>query len=102
MNRLAVWVEFVLQDGALGRFLALVQENASASLMRETGCRQFDVLRPQDPDIDVALYETYDDETAFAEHLASAHYASFARLAEPLVRSKRVRKLAFPGTNARR
>ena len=94
MNRLAVWVEFVLRDGASGPFLGLVRENAAASLAREPGCRRFDVLLPQDADIDVALYEIYDDASAFAEHLASAHYASFARLAGPLVREKRVRKLA--------
>jgi (4S)-4-hydroxy-5-phosphonooxypentane-2,3-dione isomerase len=68
---------------------ALVRQSRT-SLEQEDGCHQFDVA--QDP-VDPAgyfLYEIYESEAAFKRHIESAHYATFAALVEPWVKSKKV------------
>jgi quinol monooxygenase YgiN len=95
-GRLVILVEFVLTPTARDAFRRLVLENAAASLRDEPGCRQFDVLVPEDEAGDrVVLYEIYDDAAAFDAHLASEHYRHFAAAAEVLVREKTVRRLSF-------
>jgi quinol monooxygenase YgiN len=46
------------------------------------------------------LYEIYDDETAFDEHLASAHYRNFAAAIEDEIEQRSVRRLAFSDERA--
>ena len=41
-------VEFEIADGRAADFKKLILENARASLADEPGCRQFDVLVPED------------------------------------------------------
>ena len=38
----------------------------------------------------MALYEIYDDEAAFAAHLASAHFKVFAQAIQGFVRERRL------------
>ena len=90
MKRYAIIVEFELKPGAQPAFRRLVDENARASVQNERGCRRFDVLEPRDKTDRVLLYEIYEDETAFAEHLKSLHYARFDRQSAPLVSHKSV------------
>ena len=90
--RFAVTVEFELSKGAGAEFLRLVRQNAAASVREEPGCRRFDVLCPETDTADtVFLYEIYDSRSAFDAHLASAHYESFNRQTEPMVRRKVVK-----------
>ena len=73
MAGVAIWVEFTVRPGAFGPFHELVTANAAASLRDEPGCRQFDVLVPDDgAGHDVALYEIYDDAAAFDAHLQTS------------------------------
>jgi (4S)-4-hydroxy-5-phosphonooxypentane-2,3-dione isomerase len=97
MRPLVVLVEFLVKPSFVGRFRDLISVNAEASLERERGCRRFDVLvDPKEPRRFV-LYEIYDDEAAFDEHLASAHYRSFAAAIENEIEQRFVRRLAFSG-----
>jgi quinol monooxygenase YgiN len=64
--------------------------NAAASLANEPGCRRFDVLIPSPASSTVALYEIYDDEAAFAAHLASTHFKLFAQSIQGFVRERRL------------
>jgi autoinducer 2-degrading protein len=50
----------------------------------ERGCRQFDVFVPRGEKDRVMLYEVYDDEAAFQEHLRIKHYAAFYRVSQTL------------------
>ncbi len=100
MRPLVVLVEFLVNPSFVGRFDDLISANAKASLERERGCKRFDVLfDPKEPRRFV-LYEIYDDEAAFDEHLASAHYRSFAAAIENGIEQRSVRRFAFIGEMA--
>ena len=64
-------------------------ENATASRMREPGCRQFDVCE-KDEGAEIFLYEIYDDEAAFKAHLATEHFRAFDAKVKPWVEQKHV------------
>ncbi len=85
-----IWVEFDIHPQHLAQFTALVRVNAAASMANEPGCRRFDVLLPTPASGTVALYEIYDDEAAFAAHLASAHFKVFAQAIQGFVRERRL------------
>ena len=89
-----IWVEFDVAAENLGRFMMLVKENAAESVRSEAGCQRFDVLVPVEGEGAVALYEIYDSEAAFRDHLASPHFIEFDALTAPLVRHKTVRSYA--------
>ena len=85
-----IWVEFDIHPQHLAEFTRLVRINAAASLAHEPGCHRFDVLLPIPDRATVALYEIYDDEAAFAAHLASPHFKTFAAAIEGFVRERRL------------
>ncbi len=72
-------------------FLALVRENAMASVRDEPGCRRFDVLRPENGSERIALYEIYQDRAAFEAHVRTPHFARFDAATKPLVAGRSVR-----------
>jgi (4S)-4-hydroxy-5-phosphonooxypentane-2,3-dione isomerase len=67
----------------------------------ERGCRQFDVFVPKGEKDRVMLYEIYDNEAAFREHLQTVHYAVFDRDSRALVESSAVIRadLAYSGAD---
>ena len=78
MRPVVVLVEFLVKPSFLAQFRDLIATNAKASLEREAGCKRFDVLFDPEEPRRFVLYEIYEDGAAFAEHLASSHYLSFA------------------------
>lgn len=84
-----VAVTFAVKDGHRAAFRDAVVENARVSRAREPGCRVFDVCADADG-AEVFLYEVYDGEGAFRDHLASEHFLEFDRAVAPWVASKRV------------
>lgn len=86
----AVTVLFEIKPGHEGEFLPLMTANAQASLKEEPGCRQFDVCADPDRPHEVFLYEIYDDETAFKEHLQSPHFKSFDAAVSQMIARKTV------------
>jgi quinol monooxygenase YgiN len=94
-RRLVLLVTFDVAPEHAAAFRRLVLENAAASLRDEPGCRRFDVLVPEAGGDRIVLYEIYDDADAFEAHLRSSHYARFAAATDPVVRDKRVTRLAF-------
>jgi quinol monooxygenase YgiN len=86
----SVWVEFQIKPGAMPAFMPLMLANAQASLSREPGCRQFEVMQSlQDKDT-VLLFEIYDSRAAFDEHLDSAHFKQFAAQTAQMIVSRRL------------
>lgn len=67
-------VDFVVKPEHVVAFTAAIRENARASRETEPGCRQFDVCVTPDNPAKIVLYEVYDDEAAFKEHLKTAHF----------------------------
>ena len=83
-----VTVEFLIHPGQEALFLARLHQQASDSLFKEVACRQFDVcVTPQNPR-KVFLYELYETEAAFLQHLESDHYKAFDREASDLIETK--------------
>lgn len=93
MSSFVVVVNLEIGADALAAFLPLMRQNAAASLRDEPGCRQFDVCYDPAAPAGIMLYEVYDEEAAFAAHLASAHYLEFDMATRAMIRSKAVRKL---------
>jgi (4S)-4-hydroxy-5-phosphonooxypentane-2,3-dione isomerase len=84
-----ITVVFTVQAAHAAAFRAAVLANAQQSLRDEPGCRLFDVCA------DAAatrffLYELYDDEAAFKQHLTSAHFKAFDAQVAPWVLDKTV------------
>ena len=60
MENFGLVVEFQVKPECLARFNELLAVNARASVVKEAGCRQFDVLESNDDPCHVVLYEIYD------------------------------------------
>lgn len=93
MTRFVILVDFHCKPGTGAQFLDLVTVNAAASVRDEPGCYRFDVLteRGGDPDT-VVLYEIYQDEAAFEEHLKTPHFATFKAATAEIVEDTVLRK----------
>lgn len=103
MNAFVVIVDFRLKVGACTTFRRLVDENALISCRDEPGCRRFDVLESNEDENRIILYEIYRDRAAFDAHLATGHFARFARETAVLVDDKHITELAlaFEGSAVR-
>ena len=73
----AVVVEFTIKPEHADAFMQLIQDNASASLQTEPGCKQFDVATDASRPGEVFLYELYTNAASFEAHLKTAHFAGF-------------------------
>lgn len=87
-------VELVINDGKMDEFMRVVLENAENS-RKEPGCLRFDVLRPNDTQDSVVLYEIYVDEAAYGDHHASDHFKKFDAARKPLMKSAKRRNFAW-------
>ncbi len=90
---LVIIAEFEVRPDAVDRFLELAKADASQSVAKEPGCHQFDVTVAEEQANVVILYEIYDDAAAFDAHLQMPHLETFRRGIEPLVLSRKVRRL---------
>jgi len=77
IDGLVVCVTFTVSPTYSSAFRDAMMRQAANSLASETACRQFDVCVDPADDGRIFLYEIYDDEAAFKQHLASDHYTSF-------------------------
>lgn len=68
-----VMPEFRVKPDAMAAFLEAAADDARHSVADEPGCRQFDVVRPENTEEAVVFYEVYDDRAAFEVHLRTAH-----------------------------
>ena len=93
-------VVLLVKPSFIAQFRDLIAVNAKASLEREVGCKRFDVLfDPEEPQRFV-LYELYENQVAFDEHLASSHYLSFAEAIEGEIEQRSIGRLAFSSAMA--
>lgn len=66
-----------------------ILSNAAASLDREPGCRTFDVCEAPATS-EFLLYELYDTEQAFQEHLETLHFKHFDAKTAGWIASKQI------------
>jgi len=88
--RYSVWVTFITYEKDTERFVELVGEQARNSLDLEPGCHIFDVWQSSNDPSRVLLYEIYEHQQAFVDHLNSAHYLAFDQEVQSMVVSKAV------------
>ncbi|KMT66292.1 putative quinol monooxygenase [Catenovulum maritimum] len=86
-----VTVEFVIKPSHLVAFLDAILENAESSLKEEPDCVHFDVCQSHEQPTHFFLYELYNSEMAFQEHLESKHYLEFIQTVGDWVESKEVK-----------
>lgn len=85
----AITVMFDIVEGGYDEFYRLVCGNAAQSVSNEPGCFRFDVLSPADPSSrQILLYEIYESQAAFNDHLRTRHYVEFDRATRHLVERK--------------
>jgi quinol monooxygenase YgiN len=75
------------------RFLAVAYEDATMSVEREPGCRQFDVCVDPEREGSILFYEVYDNVAAFEEHKRTDHFKTFDEGSRPLIVRSDVRFL---------
>jgi len=92
MAPLVVLVEMLAKPEAAEQVATLLDRNAAAS-RDEPGCRRFDVCADPAQPARRVLYEIYDDEAAFAAHLATPHYRAFAAATADLLAGVTVQRL---------
>ena len=92
MSRFAIIVEFELLEGGFDVFHQEVLKNGEASKRDEPGCQTFDILVPNKEENRIVLYEAYDDEAAFQEHLQSKHFKEFSDRVSGLVTDRKLTK----------
>lgn len=83
-----VIAEFEVKPGLMPAFLAAALDDARHSVADEPGCRQFDVVRPDEGDR-VLFYEVYDSRAAFDAHLETPHLARFRAAFPSLIAEER-------------
>jgi quinol monooxygenase YgiN len=66
--------------------------NAKLSLELEPGCHRFDVAVAIENRGSVFLYELYENEAAFHEHLRTQHYRNFDEVTREWITSKVVNR----------
>jgi autoinducer 2-degrading protein len=85
-----VTVYITIDAEHVGPFREAVLRHANNSLNKETGCRQFDVAFDPADDLRVFIFERYDDRAAFDVHSSSEHFAWFANIAGPWIKTRQL------------
>ena len=80
-----VIAELEVKAARTEEFIALARSFAAECLARETGCRQFQVVRLDPATHRVLFFEAYDDIAAFDAHRASGHLVRFKAAFQDLV-----------------
>jgi autoinducer 2-degrading protein len=83
-----VTVDFGTAPENFDRFKTMMEQNAKASVADEPGCREFNVYELATTPDHLFLYEVYDDEAAFQQHLAAPHYKHFKEVSDPIITSR--------------
>jgi quinol monooxygenase YgiN len=84
-----VIAEFRVKPGQMQAFLNAALDDARHSVADEGGCRQFDVICPEETTDTVVFYEVYDSRAAFDAHLETVHLARFREAFPPLIAEER-------------
>lgn len=85
-----ITVLFFIKPAYLDKFLPEMLANAATSLKQEPGCLQFDVCQSTENTNHVYLYEVYQHQQAFDDHLNSAHFLSFNETTKNWIEDKQI------------
>ena len=90
-----ICVDFHIKLERLADFMPLMKQQAANSLKLETACQRFDICVDPKAFNKIFLYEVYDDERAFATHLASEHFLDFDQAVSEMITEKTVRSFTL-------
>ena len=85
-----VCVTFKIKNENIDQFMPLMLDNANASFEQEPECLQFDVCVDENDQSIVFLYELYNNEAAFKDHLVSPHFKEFDTAVADMIAEKKV------------
>ena len=85
-----VTVKFIISTSFLAQFMEAVQKQAKDSLDIEHECHYFDVCTSQEKNNEVFLYEIYETDKSFDDHLLTNHFKNFNQKTSDWVVSKKV------------
>lgn len=83
-------VFFEVKPAHVEQFKAVIMAHASASLIEEPGCRQFDVSQDPIEPSSFFLYEIYDDEAALEAHRGTDRIKQVGETTGPWVVSRKI------------
>lgn len=83
-----VTVDFGTAPENFERFKQIMNENAKASVTNEPGCREFNVFEDPKAPNHLFLFEVYEDDAAFQQHVNSAHFKHFKDVSDPIITSR--------------
>ena len=83
-----VTVNFQIKPEYAANFQEAMLVNARSSLLKEPGCRRFDVTVDENDPGHFFLFEVYDDEAAFQKHTTMDHFATVNSTIEPWILDK--------------
>jgi len=96
-----VLVKVQVKAELIDEFKTAILRNASLSVERDPGCVRFDVLQQQDDPARWVLYEVYDQEQAWADHRAAAHFLAFKEVGDRAIVSREATKLTGVSFNVK-
>ena len=88
-----VLVRVQVKPELVGEFKDAILRNASLSVQRDPGCVRFDVLQQEDDQTRWFFYEVYEQEQAWVDHRASAHFLAFNEVGDRAIVTREVTKL---------
>jgi autoinducer 2-degrading protein len=86
-------VKLQVKPELVGEFRDAILTNAELSVQRDRGCVRFDVLQEQDDPTRWVLYEVYDQEQAWVDHRAAAHFLAFKEVGDRAIVTREATKL---------
>ncbi len=89
MAACALIVELELKPGAKSELLPILMEHAAKTRAEEPGCRQFDVLAPDDDDSRILVVEVYDDREAYDAHREGPRMPAVGAAMQPFIAARK-------------
>lgn len=92
----AIFVTVKIKPELRGRFLEVIEDDATASVRDEPGCLRFEVLQDaSDPDT-YYFFEVYFDEAAILAHRATPHFARWNEASQEVLQQPAQRLVTIP------
>jgi (4S)-4-hydroxy-5-phosphonooxypentane-2,3-dione isomerase len=95
-------IKLQVKPELVGEFKDAILKNAELSVERDWGCVRFDVLQQQDDPTRWVLYEVYDEEQAWVDHRAAAHFLAFKQVGDRAIVTREATKLGDVSFNVKR
>lgn len=92
MSAIVLIVDYTFKPGQRDAFIARVQEHRKNVLANEPGCKQFDVIVPDDAPDKAFLYEIYEDHAAHELHGQTSYMAEYRADTGPMIAERVLNK----------